>query len=585
MNFDKKIKRGGYGMSGKTVLSIPAFKLFVLLIGTLIISGCGGHRTQVQPEKIFINGRVITMDGRIPKVEALAVAGGKIISIGTTEEVRNSHPKAEVVDLKGKTVMPGIIESHGHLLSLGQSFLELNLVGVQTPQEAVERVRERVSTTPEGEWVVGWGWDEGAWARDYPTNDELNKVSPKNPVCLNGLHGFSSWANKKALEIAGITSETPNPANGEILKDARSGNPTGILTNSAQDLVARSIPPLTQAQVEKALILAVDECLKYGLTTVHEADTTAPMLDALRSLEKKGKLKCRIYVMLDGTDKKLLEPFFAKGPEIDPSQILTVRCIKIFIDGALGSRGAALLEPYSDAPDAKGVIVTSEDSLFQLTVQALKSGLQVAVHAIGDRANRIALNAYGRALAEVRSVKDHRLRVEHAQVVSLEDIPKFSVLGIIVSMQPPHCTSDMSWAEKRLGPDRAKGAYAWRSFLDTGVHLALNSDFPGETLNPFYGMYAAETRQTPDGKPDGGWYPEQCLSRQEVLKAYTVESAYAGFEEGIKGKILPGMLADFIVLSDDILSIPSQALLSLQVEQTYVGGRLIYNRVLKKELP
>jgi predicted amidohydrolase YtcJ len=282
--------------------------------------------------------------------------------------------------------------------------------------------------------------------------------------------------------------------------------------------------------------------------------------------------------MLDGTDKKLLEPFILNGPEIDPKQILTVRCIKIFIDGALGSRGAALLEPYSDAPDAKGVIVTSEDSLYQLTVQALKSGLQVAVHAIGDRANRIALNAFGRALAEVRGVKDHRLRVEHGQVVSLEDIPKFSPLGIVLSMQPPHCTSDMPWVEKRLGPERAKGAYAWRSFLNTGVHLALNSDFPGETLNPFYGMYAAETRQTPDGKPDGGWYPEQRLSRQEVLKAYTVESAYSGFEEGIKGKILPGMLADFIVLSDDILNIPSQRLLSLYVEKTYVSGKMVYAR-------
>jgi len=565
-------------MSEKTVLSTSTFKPLGLIIGILIISGCGGHRTQVQPEKIFINGRVITMDDRIPKVEALAVANGKIISIGTSAEIRNSHLKAEVVDLKGKTVMPGIIESHGHLLSLGQSFLELNLVGVQTPQEAVEKIQDRVRTTPEGEWIIGWGWDEGAWAKDYPTNYELNKVSPKNPVCLSGLHGFSSWVNKKALEIAGITSETLNPANGEILKDARTGNPTGILTNRAQDLVARSIPPLTKAQVEKALILAVDECLKNGLTTVHEANTTGAMLEAFRSLRKKSELKCRIYVMLDGTNKKLLEPFILNGPEIDLSQILTVRSIKIFIDGALGSRGAALFEPYSDAPDAKGVIVTSEDSLYQLTVQALKSGLQVAVHAIGDRANRIALNAFGRALAEVRGVKDHRLRVEHAQVVSLEDIPKFFPLGIVLSMQPPHCTSDMSWAEKRLGPERVKGAYAWRSFLNTGVHLALNSDFPGETLNPFYGMYAAETRQTPDGKPDGGWYPEQRLSRQEVLKAYTVESAYSGFEEGIKGKILPGMLADFIVLSDDILNIPSQKLLSLYVEKTYVSGRMVYAR-------
>jgi hypothetical protein len=572
-------------MSKSAVVSTPAFKLFGLIIGILIIMGCGGHRTQVQPEKIFISGRIITMDDRVPKVEALAVASGKIISIGTTADIRNSYPKAEVIDLKGKTVMPGIIESHGHLLSLGQSFLELNLVGVQTPKEVIQRVQERVQTTPEGEWIIGWGWDEGAWAKNYPTNDELNKVSPQNPVCLRGLHGFSSWVNKKALETAGITSDTPNPENGEIIKDAGTGHPTGILTNKAQELVERFVPPLTQAQIEKALKLAVDECLRYGLTTLHEANTTAAMLEALRSLRKRSELKCRISVMLDGTDNKLLEPFILKGPEIDPAQILTVRCIKIFVDGALGSRGAALLEPYSDAPDTSGVIVTSEDSLYQLTVQALKSGLQVAVHAIGDRANRITLNAFGRALAEVPGVKDHRLRVEHAQVVSLEDIPRFSALGLVLSMQPAHCTSDMSWAETRLGAQRTKGAYVWRSFLKTGVHLALNSDFPGETLNPFYGMYAAETRQTPDNKPEGGWYPLQCLSRQEVLKAYTVESAYSGFEEGTKGKILPGMLADFIVLSDDILSIPSQKLLSLRVEKSYVGGKLVYERTLDVHRP
>jgi len=565
-------------MSGNSLLSTSILKLFVFTVGVLMVSGCSGHRNLLQAEKIFLNGRVLTMDDRILQVEALAVAQGRILSIGTTTEIRNSSPEAEVVDLGGKTVMPGIIESHGHLLSLGQSFLELNLVGVGTPQEAVNRVKDRIRATEEGEWIIGWGWDEGAWAKNYPTNDELNKASPKNPVFLRGLHGFASWVNKRALEISGITDDTPNPESGEIIKNAKTGQPTGILTNKAQELVARFVPPLSQAQVEKALILALNECLKYGLTTVHEANTTAAMLEAFRSLKRKNKLTCRIYVMLDGTDNKLIEPYFIKGPEIDPGHILTVRCIKIFVDGALGSRGAALLEPYSDAADNKGVIVTSEDSLYQLTVQALKSGLQVAAHAIGDRANRITLNSFTRALTDFPDAKDHRLRVEHAQVVSIDDIAKFSPLGIVVSMQPPHCTSDMSWAEARLGPERTKGAYAWRSFLKTGIHLALNSDFPGETLNPFYGMYAAETRQTAAGQPEGGWYPQQCLSRQEVLKAYTVESAYSGFEEGIKGKILPGMLADFIVLSDNILSVPSQKLLTLRVMQTYIGGKLVYSQ-------
>ncbi|UCH96242.1 MAG: amidohydrolase family protein, partial [Candidatus Aminicenantes bacterium] len=280
----------------------------------------------------------------------------------------------------------------------------------------------------------------------------------------------------------------------------------------------------------------------------------------------------------DGTDKNLVDSFFKKGPEIDRNHMLTIRCIKIFVDGALGSRGAALMKPYSDAPGMKGVIVTPEETLYQITVQSLKTGFQVAAHAIGDLANRITLNAYRRALKEVSKAKDHRLRLEHAQVVALDDIDKFAPLEIVLSMQPPHCTSDMPWAETRVGPHRIKGAYAWRSFLNTGVHLTLNSDFPGETLNPFYGMYAAETRQTPDGKPKGGWYPDQCLTRQEVLKAYTLAAAYSGFEENIKGKIKPGMLADFIILSDNILTVPSPGLLSLQVEKTYVGGNLVYSK-------
>jgi len=258
--------------------------------------------------------------------------------------------------------------------------------------------------------------------------------------------------------------------------------------------------------------------------------------------------------------------------------MLFVHCIKVFVDGALGSRGAAMMESYSDAPEEKGLIVTSEQDLVRLTSRSLKSGLQVAVHAIGDQASRITLNAFRRAIKDVPEAKDHRLRIEHAQVVALEDIPKFAPLGIVLSMQPPHCTSDMPWAEIRVGPDRIRGAYAWRSFLDSGVHLTLNSDFPGETLNPFYGMYAAMTRQNPEGQPEGGWYPDQCLSREEVLKAYTVEAAFSGFTEDINGRILPGMLADFIVLSDDILSIPVREFLALQVEQTYLGGHLVFSR-------
>lgn len=551
---------------------------FPFCVFILLFISCKDTPSSSPADTIYINGHVVTMDTKNPEVQAFAVGQGKILSIGTSEEIASAYPEADVVDLERKTVMPGIIESHGHLLSLGQSFLELNVEGIQTPKEVVLKIQKRVENTPAGEWVTGWGWDEGAWAKNYPTNEELSAVSPENPVYLRGLHGFACWANARALELAGIDKDTPNPENGDIIKDPRTGEPTGILTNRAQDLLTKHIPPMTGVQMEKALKLAIAECLKYGLTSIHEARTTTNMLEALRSLRDKGELHSRIYVMLDWTEEDLIETYYESGPVLDPENLMTIRCIKIFVDGALGSRGAAMLEPYSDAPDENGVVVTPEDEVYRLSNRALESGLQVAIHAIGDHANRITLNAFERALEENPDVKDHRFRLEHAQVVALEDIPKLAPLGVVLSMQPPHATSDMPWAETRVGPERIKGAYAWRSFWDSGVHMTLNSDFPGETLDPFVGMFTAMTRQTPEGDPEGGWYPEQCLQRDEVLKAYTIEAAYSGFEEHLKGKIIPGMLADFIVLSSDILKISVQEFLNVKVEQTYLGGELVYER-------
>jgi hypothetical protein len=560
---------------------MPTRLAFLLTQGALLVLASAfliACKAPPRADRIFINGHIVTMSESLPEAEAFAVGDGKIAAVGTTKEIRRAYPDAEMEDLLGKTVLPGIVESHVHLLDLGKSFIELNVAAAKTPDEVVQKVKERVSQAPAGEWVTGWGWDEGAWAKNYPTNEKLSQASPNNPVWITGLHGFAGWANAKALEIAGITRDTPNPQNGEILKDSKTGKPTGILKNAAEGLLTRHIPPLSPALTERALTLAGEECLTYGLTTVHDAKVSRPMLEALRSLAAKRQLKTRIYVMLDGADKELIESFLEHGPEVDPEHWLTIRCIKVFADGALGSRGAALFEPYSDAPETRGQMTTSQDEIFKLTTRALKAGMQVAVHAIGDRANRITLDAYETALKELPQATDHRLRIEHAQVVALQDIPRFSRLGVIASMQPPHCTSDMPWAENRVGPERIRGAYAWRSFLNAGVRVPLNSDFPGETPNPFWGMYAAETRQSPDGKPEGGWHPEQCLTRKEVLRAYTVESAYAGFEEKIKGQIAPGMLADFIVISDNILTVPSRALLSLKVEQAYVGGNLAYRK-------
>ncbi len=555
--------------------TLKKISYLLLCVAILCLVSC---TRKPQADHIFTNGHIITMNEDMPEAEAFAIKEGFITAVGTNAEMRKAYPLAEEVDLGRKDVMPGIIESHGHMLNLGRSKMRVDLQGVNDPREVVQKLRDRVTETDPGEWIDGWGWDDGAWKEQMTAiSHELSTVSADNPVWFAGLHGYNGWANAKALEVAGITKETPDPEGGKIYKDPETGAPTGILANAAQGLVTRLLPPLSVEQREKAFEIAGEELLKNGLTSVHDARITRKDLGALRSLKAKKKLKVRYYVMFDCTDEELIEPYLQNGPEIDPDNWLTIRCIKIFQDGSLGTRSALMLEPYSDAPDVLGVTTTSQEEIERLTVRALKAGMQVATHAIGDRSNRITLDAYEAAIRAVPGVKDHRLRIEHAQVVALEDIPRFKELDIVTSMQPPHATSDMPWAEDRVGPERITGAYAWRSFLDAGVRVPLNSDFPGETLNPFFGMYAAETRQNPEGKPEGGWYPEQCLTRKEVLYAYTVESVYSGFEEHIKGKIAPGMLADFIVISDNILTIPSKALLSLKVERTYIGGQLVYS--------
>ena len=564
-------------------MKIPKLKISLSLVTCSVILCLFSCSKAPQADRIFTNGHIITMNEDIPEAEAFASKEGFIVAVGPNAEIREAYPLAEEVDLDGKHVMPGIIESHGHMLNLGRIKMRIELMGVNDPREVVQNLKERVAEKNPGEWIDGWGWDDGAWKVQMTAiSQELSAVSPDNPVWLAGLHGYNGWANAKALEMAGITKDTPDPEGGKVYKDPNTGAPTGILANAAQRMVTRLMPPLSAEQREKALEIAGEELLKNGLTSVHEARTTKNDLDALRSLKAKKKLKVRYYVMLDCTDEELIEPYLQNGPEIDPDNWLVIRCIKIFQDGSLGTRSALMLEPYSDAPDVLGVTTTSQKEIEKLTIRSLQAGMQVATHAIGDRSNRITLDAYEAAIKAVPGAKDHRLRIEHAQVVALEDIPRFKELDIVTSMQPPHATSDMLWAEDRVGPERIKGAYAWRSFFDAGVRVPLNSDFPGETLNPFYGMYAAETRQTPEGKPEGGWYPEQCLTREEVLYAYTVESAYSGFEEHIKGQIAPGMLADFIVISDDILTIPSKDLLSLKVERTYVGGQLVYSRDVSK---
>jgi len=564
-------------MARSTLRSILSAAVLATLL-LILLGPVGQSHSPETADLLLTNAHVMTMDRTRPNAEAIAIKGDRITWTGTTAEARRRFAgTSQIIDLHGATVLPGLIDAHVHLLSLGQSLLRLNLKDVTDANEAVALVRQRAANAAAGEWIVGWGWDEGKWAAHYPDNQALSEASPDNPVFLVGLHSFASWTNKKALEISGINRETKDPENGRIVRDEKSGEPTGILLNRAQELVEKQIPPLSLDQAEKAIELAARECIRNGLTSVHDARVSPLMLKAFGELIQQGRMPLRIYAILDGADSALVKDWLARGPEIDPQHRLTIRSFKLFADGALGSRGAALLAPYSDAPQTKGVITTSEAAIYELTRQSLEKGFQVCTHAIGDAANRFTLDAYARALKDSPRSRDARLRIEHAQVLATADIPRFARLGVIPSMQPTHCTSDMGWAEKRVGPERIKGAYAWRSLLSTGVHLPLSSDFPGETLNPFYGIYAALTREDPNGNPPSGWYPAQRLTLTEALRGYTVEAAYSEFEERAKGSIENGKLADLTVIQQDISRLQPKAILSIRVSKTIIGGKVVYN--------
>src|SRR5260370_6540393 len=525
---------------------------------------------------VLLNAHVVTLNSKQREAQAIAISAGRIAGVGSTADAPKLFPAARRMDLAGGTVLTGIIDAHTHLLSLGESVMRLKLKDATTPEEVVERVRERVKSARPGEWILGWGWDEGAWASHYPAHDALTAVSPNNPVVLTGLHTFATWVNQSALDAARITRETPDPPNGKILRKAN-GDPSGVLTDRAQALITRVVPRPAPEQMRNAIALAAQECVRHGLTSVGEARVSAAEMDAYRQLMREDKMPLRIYAMLDGANRALIDEWLKRGPEIDrAANRLTVRSVKIFADGALGSRGAALLEPYSDAPGAKGVVSTSEAEIYALTRRRLESGFQGATHAIGDAANHFTLDAYERPLAETHRT-DARLRIEHAQVLAPGDIPRFATLGVTASMQPSHCTSDMPWAEARVGPQRILGAYACRSVMKSDGHVQVSSDFPGETLDPFAGMYAAGTRQNSAGKPSGGWYPDQRLTIQEALRGYTAEAAYAAFEEQDEGAIAVGKLADLTVVSTDITRAPARELLTTRVLWTIVGGRVVYS--------
>jgi len=523
-----------------------------------------------QADLVVTNARIYTVNPSNAAAYALAVKAGRVLAIGP-DVTAFIGPATRKIDAHGATVIPGFIDSHGHMSSLGDSLDTLDLRGARSEQEIADLVRKAASGRKAGEWIRGRSWDQNNWpSRQFPDEATLSAAAPENPVYLERVDGHAGWVNRKALEIAGVTAATPDPPGGKLLHDA-AGNLTGVLIDHAQELVTRKIPLPTPQQVRERLRRAALECARLGITTVHDAGVSSIELDQYRALIQDDKLPVRVYAMIGG-EGDLWREYLKRGPEI--GERLTVRSIKLYADGALGSRGAALKQPYSDDPGNTGLLMLHSKDIERVAHDAVAHGFQVNTHAIGDQANRAVLDGYAAALG---GENDRRFRIEHAQVVSLEDIPLFARYSIIASMQPTHATSDMPWAEARLGPDRVKGAYAWRRFLSLGVHLASGSDFPVEDANPLWGFYAAITRQDRSGNPAGGWFSDQRMTREEALRSWTIEGAYAAFEEGSKGSLEPGKLADFVLLSDDITRIPPAEILKTRVVMTVIGGEVVYS--------
>jgi predicted amidohydrolase YtcJ len=514
-----------------------------------------------------------------PDAEAVAIRGDRIVFVGSTREVQSYRgPRTRVLDVRGATVIPGLVDAHTHVAGLGESLSRVDLRGVATPEQAIERVAAFAARVPKGQWVVGRGWDEGAWANHYPDMKRLSERLPDHPVFLQGLHSFAAWGNRLAFEKAGITRDTKAPEGGEIVKDA-AGNPSGILLNQAVSLLASAVPPTTDAQLKDYVRLGLERMARDGYVAVHEAGVDARLLAAFQSLESEGKLPVRVYLMLGLRDPALCRTWLSRGPLTDPSRRLVIRSVKAFEDGALGSRGARLLEDYSDRPGHRGV--TREGYGFDRALMAdmIRAGFQAAIHAIGDAGNRDTLDF----LASVAS-REARHRIEHAQVLHPDDIPRFARLGVIASMQPPHCAEDKAWAEARLGPVRVRGGYAWRSLRASGARLVFSSDLIGSDHDIFYGLHSAITRRDKERQPAGGWYPEQRMTAEEAVRGYTTWAAYSSFWEKETGLLASGRWADLTVLDIDPLALGESdpgRLLDGHIRATIVAGRVLYESALK----
>lgn len=557
----------------------------LLLLALLVyFSGC---QQQPPADLVIWGGNIYTVSGS-GTAEAVVVAGDTIAFIGSRSAAEDFvGPETLVIDLQGKTMTPGFIESHAHIMGIGFNRLNVDLMAVTSYDELVEKVKAAADQTPKGEWILGRGWHQDKWTRPaermvngFQTHHLLSEAVPDHPVFLSHASGHAGFANAKAMELAGIGRDTKSPEGGEIFRDIN-GDATGMFNETAQGLIRQAIPETSIDKQRRALELAIEECLKNGITSFHNAGAGRDEIDLFKEFIEEGKMDIRMYTMLHGRDEDLLQSYYESGPEIGlGDNKLTVRSIKLYSDGALGSRGAWLLEEYSDMPGAFGHNVTPMEEIARVTNDGLVNGFQVCTHAIGDRGNQEVLDIYEAAFKRYpEKAKDHRFRIEHAQHLDLADIPRFAELGVIAAMQAIHMSSDRPWAINRLGEKRiVDGAYVWQKLLESGARVINGTDAPVEPVSALASFYASVTRKTLQGTPAGGYEADQKMTRAQALRSYTLDAAYGAFEENIKGSIEVGKLADFTVFDRDIMTIDEMEILNTNVAMTIVGGEVVFEK-------
>jgi len=559
-------------------------KVFVWLLVVVLSALVVVSQAAAQPapaDIVFKNANIYTVNARAPRAQAVAIKADRIVFVGSNAGLqRYVGQNTRVVDLKGKTMVPGMTDAHHHLFGVGFREITLNLEGITSLNDFLAKVKARVDQARPGDWITGRGWIETFWKPAvFPTRADLDKIAPNNPVFLDRADGHGAVANSAALKIAGIDKSSPNPFGGEISKD-KSGEPTGMLLDNAQDLVQRHIPGPTPEETERALLLGVKRNVELGWTQIQDAGGTYAEVDLLRKLYAEGKIKLRVYRALSAPGRQA-QRLFSEGPILgEHGQRLTVRAVKLYADGSLGSRSAALLEHYSDKADTSGFMTIKEEDLRPFLEEALRKGVQVETHAIGDKGNRFILDAYEKAFKAVpagqRKVPEPRWRIEHSQIINPADIPRFAKLGVIPSMQPSHAIGDLHFAPSRLGIKRLAGAYAWSSLIKSGAIIPGGSDAPVERGEPMIEFYAATARKDMKGFSGAGWHPEEAVTRAQALKMFTIWPAFAAFEEKQRGSIEVGKLADFTILSADIMKIPEPEILKTRCTMTVIGGEIVH---------